>query len=82
MDSNLIGYGINDSNGAAYTCIGTMIEANESKSYLPILKRESDRKSKQKMETRKERRKGHRATASVLCKPRCLIAKASRGGSS
>jgi hypothetical protein len=53
MDSKLIGYGIDDSNGAAYTSIGTMIEANESKSYLPILKREGDRKGKQKKENTK-----------------------------
>jgi len=57
MDSTLIGYGIDDSNGAAYTSIGTMIEANESTSYLPILKRDSDRKSKQKMENTKGKKK-------------------------
>ena len=53
MDSKLIGYGTEDSNGAAYTSIGNMIEANESKSYLPILKREGDRKGKQKKENTK-----------------------------
>eukprot|EP00613_Pedinella_sp_CCMP2098_P000524 CAMPEP_0171616082 /NCGR_PEP_ID=MMETSP0990-20121206/13253_1 /TAXON_ID=483369 /ORGANISM="non described non described, Strain CCMP2098" /LENGTH=36 /DNA_ID= /DNA_START= /DNA_END= /DNA_ORIENTATION= len=36
MDSKPIGYGIEDSNGAAYTPTDNMIEANESKSYLPI----------------------------------------------
>jgi hypothetical protein len=36
MDSKLIGYGIEDSNGAAYTSTDKMIEANESKLYLPI----------------------------------------------
>eukprot|EP00613_Pedinella_sp_CCMP2098_P055019 CAMPEP_0171898340 /NCGR_PEP_ID=MMETSP0992-20121227/48664_1 /TAXON_ID=483369 /ORGANISM="non described non described, Strain CCMP2098" /LENGTH=49 /DNA_ID= /DNA_START= /DNA_END= /DNA_ORIENTATION= len=48
MNSKLIGYGIKDSNGVAYTPIDNIIEANESKSYVPILKPEGDRKSKQK----------------------------------
>ena len=32
MDSKLIGYGIEDSNGAAYTPVDNMIETSESKS--------------------------------------------------
>jgi len=63
-----------------------MIEAYESKSYLPIQKRgptaKASRRRRRRRRIRKERRKGHRALAFVLCKPRCLIAKSSRGGSS
>jgi len=50
MDSKLIGYGFDDSNGAACTSTDNMIEACEFKLYLPLQKRGADSESKQKEE--------------------------------
>jgi hypothetical protein len=58
MDTKLIGYGIEDSNGTAYASIDDMIEAYESKSYLPIQKRGADSKSTQKKEKKKGKKGG------------------------
>jgi hypothetical protein len=55
QDSKLIAYGIEDSNGAAYTPIDNMIEACESKSHLPIQKRGADSKIKQKEEKEEDK---------------------------
>ena len=58
MNTKLIGYGIEDSNGTAYAPIDDMIEAYESKSYLPIQKRGADSKSTQKKEKKKGKKGG------------------------
>ena len=82
MNSKLIGYGFDDSNGAACTSTDNMIGACEFQSYVPLQKRGADSESKQKEENNNGKKEGHRALAFVICKACCLIAKSSRGGSS
>jgi len=53
MDSKLIGYRFDDSNGAAGTSTDNMIEAYKFKSYLLLQKRGADSESKQKKENNK-----------------------------
>ena len=58
MDSKLIGYRFEDSNGAAWAFTDNKIEAYGLKSNLSIQKRGADSKSKQKKENKKGKKEG------------------------